>query len=117
MNAGFRGLLVWQKAMDVAVACYQLTRNFPEDEKYGLTAQIRRAASSVLANIAEGYGRQSDKSFVQYLRIAQGSLRETETHLELSMRVGFLDEQKRTGLEAQSNEIGRMLNALIRTRS
>ena len=73
--------------MDLAEACYHATRAFPREETYGLTAQIRRSASSIAANIAEGYGRETTASFVQFLRIAQGSLKELETHLVLAERV------------------------------
>src|SRR5712691_1724129 len=82
----YRDLEVWRVAMDVAVACYRTTAKFPREEIYSLTAQIRRAASSVSANIAEGYGRETTASFIQFLRIAQGSLKELETHLLLAGR-------------------------------
>lgn len=72
----YRDLRVWNEAMDLAVECYELTRLFPREEAFGLTAQIRRAAASVPANIAEGYGRNSAGSYVQFLRNAQGSLKE-----------------------------------------
>jgi four helix bundle protein len=81
---------------------------------FGLTSQIRRAAASVPANIAEGYGRESTQSYVQYLRIAQGSLKELETHLLLSVRIGFLESAANDPLLAQSDEIGKMLHSLIR---
>ena len=77
-------LEVWQKSMDLAVACYEATRSFPKEELFGLTSQIRRASSSMPANIAEGQGRQSTKEFLNFLSIARGSLKEVETHLILS---------------------------------
>jgi four helix bundle protein len=83
----YRDLRVWQQAMDLAEACYRATRQFPREELYGMTSQIRRAAVSVAANIAEGHGRDSTGEFVQFLRVAQGSLKELETHLLLSHRV------------------------------
>ena len=77
----YRDLRVWREAMGLAVATYQLSGELPKHELYGLTSQIRRAAASVPANIAEGYGRESKGSYVQLLRVAQGSLKELETHL------------------------------------
>ena len=87
-----RDLIVWQKSMDLAVVAYGLTSVFPVGERYGLTSQIRRSASSVPANIAEGYGRESPGAYAQQLKIAQGSLKEFETHIELAHRVGIVDE-------------------------
>lgn len=110
----YRDLLVWQQAMDLAALCYSLTRSFPREEMFGLTSQIRRAASSVAANIAEGHGRENSGSFVQFLRVAQGSLKETETHLLLSERVGFLQPDKLALAMKSCDEIGRMLRSLIR---
>ena len=78
--ASYRDLLVWQQAMDLAVAIYELSRDWPTDERYGLTSQARRAVVSVAANIAEGYGRESPGSCVNFLKMAQGSLKELETH-------------------------------------
>ena len=75
----YRDLLVWQQAMDLTVSAYQLTRSWPKDELYGLTSQARRAAVSVCANIAEGYGRDTRPAYIQFLRIAQGSIKELET--------------------------------------
>ena len=83
----YQDLEVWQRAMDIAAELYRLTKAFPRQEQFGLTSQIRRAASSIPANIAEGWGRQSTGEFRHFLRIAQGSLRELETHLLLSQRV------------------------------
>lgn len=100
--------------MDLAALCYSLTRSFPREEMFGLTSQIRRAASSVAANIAEGHGRENSGSFVQFLRVAQGSLKETETHLLLSERVGFLQPDKLALAMKSCDEIGRMLRSLIR---
>ncbi|MCL6706682.1 four helix bundle protein [Pseudomonas sp. R2.Fl] len=94
---------------------YELTRNFPREEVYGLVAQIRRAATSVPANIAEGYGRNVTGSYVQHLRIAQGSLKELETHLILSSRLGFLREDQMNEAMMMSEEIGKMLRSLIRS--
>jgi len=75
----YRDLIVWQKAMDLVVQCYNLTKNFPNSELYGLTSQLRRAAVSIPSNIAEGHGRSSTKAYVNHLMIAHGSLMELET--------------------------------------
>jgi four helix bundle protein len=101
--------------MDFAVQCYEATKAFPREEMFGLVAQIRRAASSVPANIAEGYGRESTGSYAHFLRTAQGSLKELETHLLLATRVGLVSEAKSEPLIQQSDVVGRMLRGLIRS--
>jgi len=101
--------------MDLAEACYLLTRKYPRDELFGLTSQIRRASSSIPANIAEGNGRELTRSYVQALRISQGSLKELETHLLLSARVGLTDKAAIAELLARCEAVGKMLRALIRT--
>ena len=85
-----RDLIVWRKAMDLVVLVYKATEGFPKHELYGLTNQIRRAASSVPANIAEGQGRRSKSEFRQFLGNARGSLLELDTHLELALRLNYL---------------------------
>ena len=110
----YRDLLVWKAAMELAVNCYELTKGFPNTEAYGMTSQIRRASSSVAANIAEGHGRESTASYVQFLRVAQGSLKELETHVILSGRVGLMPEGGMARLLDQAEEVGKMLRALIR---
>lgn len=104
----YRDLTVWQDAMALAVAVYELTRSFPKEELYGLTSQMRRAAASVAANIAEGHGREQTRSFIQFLRIAQGSLKEVETHLYLGERLGMAEIEK-------CDSLGRRVRALIRS--
>jgi four helix bundle protein len=100
--------------MNLAVLCYALTQKFPKEEMFGMTSQIRRAAASIAANIAEGHGRELSGSFVQFLRIAQGSLKEVETHLLLSQRVGLSREATIKTAVEKCDEIGKMLRALIR---
>jgi four helix bundle protein len=107
-------LLVWQAAMELAVACYTLTKGFPNIETYGMTSQIRRSSASVAANIAEGYGRENVGSYIQFLRVAQGSLKELETHVILSGRVGLMAEDGETRLLGRAEEVGKMLRSLIR---
>jgi four helix bundle protein len=110
----YRDLVVWQQAMDLAVQVYAATRSWPKDELYGLTSQVRRAASSVPANIAEGYGRENRGSYQQFLRIAQGSLKELETHLLISERVGIATSEAVGPLMAGSESVGKLLRLLIR---
>jgi four helix bundle protein len=109
-----RDLIVWQKAMDLVVTVYRATESFPKSETYGLTSQIRRAVTSVPANIAEGQGRRLTKEFVYFLANARGSLWELDTHLETSMRLGFLSSNLHEDLQGQLDEVGRMLNGLMR---
>jgi four helix bundle protein len=109
-----RDLIVWQKSMDLAVAAYRLTNSFPVDERYGLTSQIRRSSASVPANIAEGYGRESAGAYAQQLKVAQGSLKEFETHVELAHRIGLMDEPTLSNVLKTSEEVGKMLRSLIR---
>ncbi|MCL4767257.1 MAG: four helix bundle protein [Hyphomicrobiaceae bacterium] len=111
----YRDLVIWQKAMDVAVSCYELTAKFPKDELYGLAAQIRRASASVAANVAEGHGRENTGSFIQFLRVSQGSLKELETHVMLAERVGIVPKTSTGPLLAECESIGRMLRSLIRS--
>ncbi|MER8433897.1 four helix bundle protein [Mesorhizobium caraganae] len=110
----YRDLIVWQQAMDLAVSIYEITRAWPKDERYGLTAQVRRAATSVPANIAEGYGRESRASYQQFLRIAQGSLKELETHLLIAQRVGIASHEAVNALMTTSESVGTLLRLLIR---
>ena len=108
----YRELDVWQKSMDLVVACYHASNAFPDHEIYGITSQLRRAAVSVPANIAEGRGRQHTAEFIQHLSIATGSLAELETHMELAQRLGYIDATILESVLARSKEVGRMLNAL-----
>ena len=111
----YRDLHVWQEAMLLAEACYRLTRRFPKEEVFGLTSQLRRSAASIPANIAEGRGREGTRSFVQYLRIAQGSLKELETHLLLATRVEICSSSDAEPLLIKSESLGKMLRSLIRS--
>nr|WP_313206284.1 four helix bundle protein [Rhizobium lusitanum] len=110
----YQDLTVWQRAMDLAVECYALTKEFPKEEIYGLVSQIRRASVSIAANIAEGYGREATRAYVHHLKIAQGSLKELETHLIISTRVGVVTLDQVGSAISMSDEIGRMLRSLIR---
>jgi four helix bundle protein len=99
----------------LAEQAYRLTVSFPKDEVYGMTSQVRRAAVSIAANIAEGHGRENSGAFVQFLRIAQGSLKELETHLVLATRVKVVTSQEAAPLLSRCDELGKMLRALIRS--
>jgi four helix bundle protein len=113
--SSYRDLRVWQDAMALAEECYAFTRPFPREEIFGMTAQIHRAAASVAANIAEGHGRENTGSFVQFLRMAQGSLKELETHVILSARVVLASARTADVLFARCETVGRQLRALIRS--
>lgn len=115
MLESYRDLKVWQKAMDMVVNCYKLSQTFPKDEIYGLTSQLRRAAVSVPANIAEGYGRGSRKEYLQFLTIAQGSLKEAETHLMIAQRLEYVTQAQIESTLIHTEEVGKMLGTLIRT--
>ncbi len=115
MAKSYRELLVWGKAMDLAQALYILTRTWPGDERYGLTSQARRAAVSVPSNIAEGEGRGSDADFCRFLRIAHGSLCEVETQVMLACRLGYVGERDERSFIERADEVGRLINGLIRS--
>ncbi|WP_076791112.1 four helix bundle protein [Chlorobium sp. KB01] len=108
----YRELIVWQKAMDLVELIYQVTKNFPKEELYGLTSQIRRAAVSIPSNIAEGQARQSTAEFKNFLSIAQGSRAEVETQLMIAQRLGYLPQEKAEQILNLSEEIKRMIYAL-----
>ena len=111
--SGYRDLKVWQKAMDLTVEIYQLVRKLPREETYALSDQMRRAVVSIPSNIAEGRDRNSNKEFIQFLHIARGSKSELETHLLISISVGYLTETDIQSAMEMSKEIGSMLTALI----
>lgn len=105
-------LEAWKKAMDFVVDVYRITETFPKEEKFGLTAQIRRAAVSIPANIAEGAARQSHKEFVRFLSIAQGSASELETELVIGQRLGYINESDVLELSNALDRIGRLITGL-----
>jgi four helix bundle protein len=112
--SSYRDLKVWQAGMGLAKACYLLTRSFPKAELFGMTSQIRRAAASIPANVAEENGRENTGEYIQFLRIAQGSLKELETHLLLAREVEICTGLAAQPLLDQTEQIGKMLRALIR---
>lgn len=109
----FRDLLVWQRAMQMTTAIYRLTAEFPREEQYGLTGQIRRAAASIPGNIAEGQGRLTVGEFKQFLGVARGSNFEVQTQLELARTLRFGSLELIDNAEKLSHEVGKMLYSLI----
>jgi len=103
---------VWKKSVGFVVALYKATESFPKDEKFGLTSQLRRAAVSIPANIAEGAARRSDKEFGYFLSNSQGSVSEVETELLIAHRLSYLQEGNYASLLSSLDEIGRMLTGL-----
>jgi four helix bundle protein len=110
----YKDLLVWQKGIALAKLVYQLTKNFPSEEKFGLVAQIRRAAISVPSNIAEGQARHTTGEFIQFISHAEGSAAELDTQLILSIELQFCSNSVAEDSFALIGEIQRMLNALRR---
>ena len=108
----FRDLIVWQRSVDFIVEVYQLTRRFPVDERYGITSQLRRAAVSVSSNIAEGSGRTSLPDRRNFLGFSRGSMKESESLLLVSQRLGFVSETDCERAFGYANEIGRMLTRI-----
>lgn len=109
----FKQLKVWQKAHRLVLAIYQHSKAFPPDQRYGLTAHLLRSATSIPSNIAEGCGRETDTELARFLSIAAGSAAETEYQLMLAHDLGFLSKSHHVDLNAQVNEVKRMLNAFI----
>jgi four helix bundle protein len=110
----FRDLKVWEKAHALVLACYEITKPFPREEIFGLVSQIRRAASSIPANIAEGCGRRGNAELHRFLQIAMGSASELEYHLLLSKDLTYLKIDSYEHIQPQVEEVKRMLAALIR---
>ena len=109
----YQDLKVWQVGMNLAEQCYKITRSFPKEELFGMTSQIRRAATSIPANIAEGWGREGTKEYIQFLRVAQGSLKELETHLILCQRVELVRADSVAPMLEKCTELGKMIRSLI----
>jgi four helix bundle protein len=115
MVQSFRDLLVWQRSIQLTVAIYRLTQSFPREEIYGLTSQIRRSAVSISSNIAEGQGRLNTGEFRQILGVARGSNCEVQTQLEIARALGFSDNKLIEEAEGLSTEIGKMINAILKS--
>lgn len=113
MSNSYRDLVVWQAAIELVTKIYKTTANFPKQEIYGLTAQIRRAAVSVPSNIAEGQGRNSGREFLQFLGHAKGSLVEVETQLFIACNLAYITKEQRSALLQESDRVSRLLNGLM----
>jgi four helix bundle protein len=108
----FRDLVAWQRAMDLVVECYRVSRKFPSDERFSLTSQLRRAAVSVPSNIAEGKGRGFNRAYANHLTIASGSLCEVSTQMEIAQRLGFIDQRVFESVKGRIEEVGRLMTSL-----
>lgn len=114
MKKPHKKLNVWKAALDLTRMVYQVTNGFPKEDRFVLTDQIRRAALSIPSNIAEGAARQTKKEFVKFLHIAQGSLSELDTQLELARQLGHLSDEDWSKLDTHLEQIDKMLSGLIR---
>ena len=113
MKSSFAKLDVWKESFDFALEIYRLTSSFPVEERYALTSQLKRAASSVPANISEGKGSESDKEFCRFLFIARGSLEESKCHLMMARELDYINHKDFEYIEKKVEKIGTMLNKLI----
>ncbi|MFZ4704508.1 MAG: four helix bundle protein [Bacteroidales bacterium] len=110
----YKDLQVWQKSMEIVIAVYSESKMFPANEQYGLVSQMRRSAISIPANIAEGYRRNSSKSYAGFLKIARGSLYELETELLIAEKLNYIQSENKLSLFTSIEEVGKMLNSLIK---
>jgi len=109
----FRDLLIWQKAMTLVTNCYSISSNFPKEEQFSLTSQIRRCSISIPSNISEGYGRGTNKDYHRFLTISLGSLFEFQTQIEIAYNLKYISEEKFNTLYEDSRELERMLSSFI----
>ena len=109
----YQELIVWQRAMDLVEDVYRSSRDFPREEIYSLTSQIRRAAVSIPSNIAEGQGRRTTSDFLRHLSIAYGSLREVETQILIARRLKYIAQARLEEVMNGAGEVGRLLNGLM----
>lgn len=114
MEKPHKKLNVWKAAIELVSEIYVISRSFPAEEKYSLTSQMKRAAISVASNIAEGAARKTKKEFIQYLHVAQGSISELDTQLEIAKRLKYVTEDKVSSLDVSMEKIDKMLSGLIR---
>ncbi len=114
-NKAYHKLLIWEKSHELALQIYKITKDFPKEEIYSLTSQLRRATTSVPANIVEGHARSSKKEFKQFLNIAIGSLTEVEYYLELARDLGYLGQENYNKLEKLRSEVGYLLFKFIKS--
>jgi len=117
MIKDFRDIKVWQRAHSLTLKIYSITKSFPKDELYGLTSQIRRASSSVPANLVEGFSRKTKKDSLHFYNIADTSLAELRYHILLSFDLGYINSDKFNKINTDIYEIGKMINGWIRSQS
>lgn len=110
----YKDLIVWQKSIALVTEIYKLTKTFPAEEKFGIVNQLNRAVVSIPANIAEGWGRESSKNYLQFLRVSRGSLMETETLLVISKNLNYIDDENFRMISEKLDETGKILQGLIK---
>ena len=115
MGCSYEDLLVWQKSMDLVEEIYSMTKNFPSEELYGLTSQLRGAVVSIPLNIAEGQGKRTGKDFARFLFISRGSAYEVDVILQICLRLGYIGDGECRELKERIVEIGKMLSGLIKS--
>jgi four helix bundle protein len=111
----YRNLIVWQKSVALVTDIYTLTKSFPQEEKFGIVSQLNRASVSIPSNIAEGWGRKSSKNYLQFLRISRGSLMETETLLEISKNLNYINDSEFKVISDNIEEVSKILQGLIKS--
>lgn len=109
----YHDLLIWRKAFELVKSVYALSGNFPKEEIFGLTSQLRRAAVSVVANIAEGRGKPTDKDFLKFLFISNGSLNECQCYFELALALDFINQDQFNLIDSKCKEVGFLLRRMI----
>ena len=113
--ASYRELIAWKKGMQLVTDVYAATRQFPREEMYGLTSQIRRSAVSVPSNVAEGHGRTTNRDRHYFITAARGSVLELQTQIEIALNVGYLERDRAAKLIESADEVGRIINGLMRS--
>ena len=113
----YRNLQVWQDAIELTTIIYNITKNFPREEMFGIVNQMRRSAVSIPSNIAEGYGRSTNAELIRFLYIALGSSNELDTQIEISKNLKFINDEDYTAIDNKNAEVNAKLRALIKTRS
>lgn len=111
----YRDLIAWQKSIALVTDIYKLTAKFPEREKFGLTSQLNRASVSVSANIAEGWGRETSKSFLQFLRTSRASLMEVQTLIEIAKNIELISLEEYRDVISKSDEVSKIIQGLIKS--
>lgn len=115
MEKPCKKLEAWKLGVELTIDIYKITKTFPEDERFGMISQMRRSGASIPSNIAEGAARQTKKEFTNYLYIAQGSLSELDTHIEIAFRLGYLSAGARSAVEAKMLRVDKLVSGLIKS--